>query len=104
MSVSRQLSGESSLEVELTHVAGVLRVEPSSGRVLYAMDLRYDERAFDPVAEFDGRRLRLGVEGRGRDIRIKSDGSDAEMRVALTRDVPMDLSLTFGAGRAEVDD
>jgi hypothetical protein len=102
MSVSRQLSGESSLEVELNHVAGVLHLEPSNGRVLYSMDLRYDERAFDPIAEFDGRRLHLGVEGRGRDLRIKSDGSDAEMRVALTRDVPMDLSLRFGAGRADV--
>ena len=103
MSVSRQLSGESSLEVDLTHAAGVLYLEPSGGRVLYSMDLRFDERAFDPVAEFDGRRLRLGIEGRGRDIRIKSDGSDAEMRVALTREIPMDLSLGFGAGRAHVD-
>lgn len=103
LSVSRQLSDESSLEVELTHAAGVLHLEPSNGRVLYSMDLRFDERAFDPVVDFDGRRLRLGIEGRGRDIRIKGDGSDAEMRVALTREVAMDLSLAFGAGRAEVD-
>ncbi len=101
--VSRQLSDESRLDVELRHAAGVLRLEPASGRTLYSMELRYDEDAFEPVTDFDGRRLRLGIEGTGRDLRINSDDNQARMNVALSTQVPLDLSLEFGAGLAEVD-
>ncbi len=66
------------------------------------MQLRYDEDLFDPVSEFDGRSLHLGVDARGRNIRVgKQEGGDLE--VELTRAVPMALRLEFGAGRADVD-
>lgn len=103
MAVSRQAADESSLDVELRHAAGVLRLEPAGGRTLYSMELRYDEDSFEPVAEFDGRRLELGIEGTGRDLRINSDDNQARMDVALSRQVPLELSLAFGAGRAEVE-
>lgn len=103
LSVSRQLSDETSLAVTLRHSAGTLSVRPSDGRLLYAMDLRYDESVFDAVSEFDGRTLELGVTGRNREIRIKKGGSAAEMDVRLSREIPLDLTMQFGAGRAEVD-
>lgn len=103
MAVSRQFSGQSHLDVALRHVAGTLRLSPSEGSLLYAMDLSYDADLFDPVADFDGDDLALGVEGRGRDIRLKKDRQAAEMDVELSTRVPMELSLEFGAGRAEVD-
>lgn len=103
MAVSRQLSGQERLDVQITHAAGILRLEPAGGSVLYSMDLRYDADVFDPVADFDGRDLALGVESRGREIRLKKDGQAAEMDVALSTRVPVALSLEFGAGRAEVD-
>lgn len=103
LSVSRQLAGETALDVELRYAAGRLYLAPAEGRILYAMDLRYDASAFDPVADFDGRTVELGVEGRGRDIRMGKDGNGAEMRVSLSTRLPLDLSLEFGAGRAEVD-
>lgn len=103
MALSRQISGQERLDVELNHAAGTLHVEPAEGPVLYAMDLRYDADVFDPIAAFDGHTLSLGVEGRGREIRLKKDGQAADMKVSLSTRVPLGLSLEFGAGRAEVD-
>jgi hypothetical protein len=67
------------------------------------MHLRYDEEVFDPVAEFQGEHLRLGVESIGRGIRLGKGRSSGEMDLELARGVPMDLDLEFGAVRADVD-
>lgn len=103
MSVSRQIAGESRLEVDLRHAAGTLRIHPVEGRTLYSMNLEYDAEVFDPVADYEGGKVSLGIEGRGRDIRIKKDGRSAEMDVGLTLEIPLALELDFGAGRADVD-
>lgn len=102
-SVSRLLSGEDRLEAELRHVAGILRIRPAEGRTLFAMDLSYDADVVRPVDEFDGRRLTLGIESRGRDLRLRKDGRAAEMEVDLTTGVPLELALKFGAGRADLE-
>ena len=101
---SRQISGTEPMRVEVESGAGVLRVEPlDEGDLLYRMELRYDERHASPLTEFDGesRRLRLGLSGReGNSGRVRNS-SRAE--VALTREVPLDLALRFGAGEAMFD-
>jgi N-terminal domain of toast_rack, DUF2154/Cell wall-active antibiotics response 4TMS YvqF len=106
MTSARQLSGEErQLDVALQYGAGRLKVEPASGGFLYRMEMRYDERAFTPLTEYDrdSGRLRLGVESNRR--RGESTRVDREQRatIALTPDVPMELELEFGAGEAEVE-
>lgn len=100
---SRQLQGGEPVRVEVESGAGVLRIEPLEERdLLYRMELRYDERHATPRTEFEAsnRTLRLGLSGRQGGGRVR-EGSRAE--VGLTREVPLDLSLRFGAGEASFD-
>jgi hypothetical protein len=104
MTSARQASGETKLAVQVQYGAGHLRVSPAGGGLLYRLDLRYDERQFRPVADYDREagRLKLGVEGRdGHGGSMNTD--DAHATVELSPAVPMDLSLQFGAGEADVD-
>lgn len=103
VTMSRQLPrGSDALRVSVEYGAGRLRIRPVEEGLLYRMNLRYDEDAFEPVADFSGSRLRLGVESlrRGFDI----DGRDAgRLDLELARGVPMDLDLEFGAVQADID-
>lgn len=103
VSMSRQASGEDELRVQVTYGAGTFRVRGAEQGLLYRMQLRYDEEIFEPRAEFDGSRLRLGVEGLGKSLRLGKKHQGGEMDLALGRDIPMDLDLEFGAVRAEID-
>ncbi|HEX8907138.1 MAG TPA: hypothetical protein VF771_19965, partial [Longimicrobiaceae bacterium] len=102
---ARQLAGEKELAVRVQYGAGRLQVQPATGDLLYRMDLRYDEEAFRPVAEYDrdAGRLKLGVEGRehGGSGRHGAEGEHAS--IALAPSVPLDLTLQFGAGEATVE-
>jgi hypothetical protein len=99
---SRQLSDEEALDVRVSYGAGRFIVGPAPAGLLYKMNLHYDEDLFDPVSDFDGKNLRLGVDAQGRNVRIgKHEGG--ELRVELARSVPMGLVLDFGAGRASID-
>jgi len=102
VSMSRALSGQNALDVQVKYGAGRLSIQPATGGVLYALDLRYDESQFEPLTEFDGRRLEVGLEGRGRNINLDDD-DDGQLDLRLAPGVPMDLRLEFGAGRATVD-
>ncbi len=102
VTMSRQLSGEDAVDVHIRFGAGRLNIQPGEEGLLYRMQLRYDEDSFEPVADFDGRRLKLGVEGIRSGIRWRKKESQ-EMDLSLTRSVPMDLDLEFGAVRADVD-
>lgn len=103
VTMSRQASGEDGLDVQVRYGAGRFRVGPAEEGLLYRMQLRYDEDAFAPVAEYEGRRLRLGVETIDRSIRIGRHRSGGEMELELARGVPMDLQMEFGAVRADLD-
>lgn len=101
---ARQAWDREPLAVHLQYGAGQLSVSPANEPLLYQMELRYDEESFTPLTEFDAERrvLRLGTQGRGRhrDTQLR-EGSRA--KIALSRTVPMDLDLDFGAGEAEID-
>lgn len=103
MESARQLQDREHTSVKIEYGAGTLRVEPAEARMLYRMELRYDEDDFRPITEFDAEShtLRLGAEGiRSRSMNIES-GSRAT--IALTREAPLDLDLDFGAGEAELE-
>lgn len=100
--LSRQWGGERTLDVEVRFGAGRLSVAPAPEGLLYRMELRYNEDSFQPVAHYGEGRLRLGVEGvRGGSRWRSQEGND--MKLLLSRDVPMNLDLEFGAVRAEVE-
>lgn len=102
VTMSRQLSGEEDLDVEIRYGAGRFKVHPVDEGLLYRMDLRYDEDTFEPRAEYDRGRLRLGVESIGRSLRLR-DRSAGELDLGLARGVPMNLDLEFGAVRADLE-
>lgn len=103
VTMSRQISGEGSLDVRVRYGAGRLDIRPADRGTLYRMHLRYDEETFEPVAEYENGRLELGVDNVRKSIRWPGDRDSGEMQLTLSRDVPLDLDLEFGAVRASVD-
>lgn len=100
ISSTRRLAGESALEVDIEYAAGELSVGPGAAGVLYSADMRYDAGIFDPSIRFAAGRLRIGIDG----DEIRGGNHEAgSLDLALSRDVPLDLDLKFGAGRAEVE-
>jgi hypothetical protein len=103
MTSERQVWSTEPLKVDLQFGAGELEIVPAESPTLYRMELEYDERGFAPLVEFDedSRHLRLGVrspeDSRRTDIR---EGSDAT--IALTREVPLDLTMEIGAAEADI--
>jgi hypothetical protein len=102
VTMSRQLSGEAGIDVRVRFGVGRLNIQPGEPGTLYKMHLRYDEEAFEPVAEYERGRLDLGVEGTRNKFRWKKDDRQ-EMELTLARGVPLNLDLEFGAVRADLD-
>ena len=101
---ARQLQGETRANVELKYGAGRLRVSPTRGDLLYRMELRYDDAQFRPVTAYDraAGTLKLGVESR--ENRGRHHGRhEQHATIELTPRVPLELSLAFGAGEADVE-
>jgi len=103
VTMSRQISGEDDLRVQVSYGAGHFKVRPAEPGLLYRMQIRYDEDVFEPHADYEGNRLRLGVENLRNSIHIGKNRSGGEMDLQLARNVPMDLDLEFGAVRADLD-
>lgn len=104
--VSRQLRDSSPHDVRIRYGAGKLSIRPTDEPVLFAMHLRYDEEAVTPVHRYDpaDHTLTLGLSDAS--IRVgRSAGrnSEGELRVALSRRVPMSLDLEVGAAQARLD-
>jgi len=103
VTMSRQASGSEPVRVQVSYGAGNLRVQPGDRGLLYRMHLRYDEDAFEPKADFRGNRLTLGLESVGGPGRVGRTRSGGEMDLLLGRGAPMDLTLEFGAVKADLD-
>jgi len=103
VTMSRQASGQQDLRVQVEYGAGTFTVRPAEQGLLYRMQLRYDEDTFEPMAELSGTRLRLGVEGIRKGMRLGRKYEGGEMDLTLARGIPMDLDLQFGAVRADLD-
>jgi hypothetical protein len=104
MTSARQVRDLESLDVQIRYGAGTLEVGTADAPLMYQMEVRYDEEVHTPVATYDprSRELELGVrttEGARRGLNFK-DGSATTIR--LTRAIPLDLDLEFGAGKADI--
>lgn len=100
---SRQLWDRSAMDVNIRYGAGELTIGAAAPSMLYEMEMRYDEDSFRPLTEFDAdaRTLRLGTEGVHRGGIDMEEGSRAE--ILLSREIPLDVDLEFGAGEAEIE-
>ena len=102
VTMSRQLRGNDEIRVNVEYGAGEFSVRALDEGLLYRMNLRYDEDAFEPIAELSGDRLHLGVESVRRSVNVGKRNS-GRLDLELARGVPMDLDLEFGAVRADID-
>lgn len=98
----RQRSDESRLDVHVRYGAGTLTVDPSGSGELYRVGIRYDSETFEPLTAYRGGKLSVGVEGMGKNLKIRNTRSGS-MTLALSRDVPLDLDLDFGAVEARLE-
>ena len=100
---SRQLRDSAPLAVHVSYGAGRLDVRPTTERVMYHMELRYDAERDTPIHEFDAgaRRLELGAHTSKARL-IRNDGG-GELRLELPHGVPLDLELDVGAVKGELD-
>lgn len=103
---SRQLRDSAQQRVRVQYGAGRVDVSATSAPVLYTMTLRYDESTMTPLHRYDptAHLLELGTEGGTKHFnRGSGDENKAEMRLALSRAVPLDLQMELGATNAMLD-
>lgn len=105
MTSSRRLQDQQPHEVDIQYGAGTLRVLPTSSDRLYRMEIRYADEGSRPMVEYDRNRRHLRLGTSSDDFNRKSvqwaDGATAT--IELNTQVPMDLDLHFGAGKAEIE-
>ena len=103
--VSRQLHDTAARRVSVEYSAGKLTVRAAEAPFLYQMWLRYDEARGDPVhrSDDDGRTLHLGLRRESSGVSFRRRGEEGEMRLALTKEAPLDLSFDMGAAQADLD-
>jgi hypothetical protein len=102
VTMSRQLEDNHEVRVFVEYGAGEFTVRSVDDGLMYRMNLEYDEDKFEPIADFSGDRLHLGVESLRRNISINGRHSGS-LELELARGVPMDLELKFGAVQADID-
>jgi hypothetical protein len=103
---SRQLRDSAQYRVHVRYDAGRFDVSPTSAPVLYTMTLTYDESSTTPLHRYAAAThlLELGTEGdTKRFTRTSGDQGKGEMRLALSRSVPLDLALDLGATKSMID-
>ena len=98
---SRGAGGVHELDVDVEYGAGELRVQPGTTGMLYRSALRYDSRGLRPVTRYKDGRLRLGLEGQTK--RLPRSNEEARLDLTLGPDVPLDISLHFGAVEADIE-
>lgn len=99
---SRQVTDEERLAVSVSYGAGELTLGRGESGLLYRARFRYDEDFAIPSVDYRRGRLDLGVSGRD-NRRFKDQSTPPALDLRLSRDVPLDLELDFGAGSAELD-
>ncbi len=106
VTAARMITDEKLLRVRISYGAAVLKLGRSDAGLLYRAVLRVDEEA-EPVIEYDHEHVHLGVSNRERrgigwgDSGNRTSGNSMDLE--LSREVPLEVDLDFGAGRADLD-
>lgn len=99
---SRQVTDEERLEVNVSYGAGELTLRSGEPDLLYRARFDYDEDFATPRVDYAGGRLALGI-STWDNRRFNDHSASSSLDLRLSRDVPMDLDLDFGAGSARLD-
>jgi len=99
---SRQVTDEERLEVNVSYGAGELTLRSGEPDLLYRARFDYDEDFATPRVDYAGGRLALGI-STWDNRRFNDHSGSSSLDLRLSRDVPMDLDLDFGAGSARLD-
>ena len=105
---ARQLTSTDAATVRVSFAGGKFELSPLPGKLLYQMQLHYDEQVADAVHEFDAdsHQLTLGMSHANmgwRALRAMKNNDAGRMTVGLNPAVPMDLDLELGGAQAEVE-
>ena len=104
LDIARQLRDTTGVTVRVAYGAGKLGVRAATAPMLYQMQLRYNAERSEPLHAFDSVAHTLRVGLRRHSSRFSSDENEAgDLRVDLTRDVPLDLTMELGAVEADLD-
>ncbi len=102
ISYSRQVTDEEFIEVEVQYGIGDLTVRGGAPGLLYRARMRFHEQLATPTAVYEDGRLEFGIEPVEE---MESEGLSElpSMHLELPSTVPMDLTLFFLGGTADVD-
>lgn len=111
VSKSRQTRDQDFLDVRVTYAVGRFELSRGPDRLLYRLNSKFDREAFDlrtNYLESGGRgSLRIEIDGDGGDIEFgllkDYDYEEGHLRLDLTGDVPLELSVEMGAAEADLD-
>lgn len=100
---SRLVTTEDRLDVSVHYGAGVLELRRGDEGSLYRALFRFDEESGLPVTDYrDGHlEVAMSYHEHRRNFRNRSDAPSLDLQ--LGPDVPADIELDFGAGRADMD-
>lgn len=100
---TRKVDGNGLFTVDVSFAVGELVVRPASGR-LYRVSMDYAD-VFDPTIRFDpaGRSLTIKLDGEGHLNGEDLEDLDQRLSLDLPRNVPLDLTMAFGALEADID-
>ena len=100
---SRLVTTEDRLDVSVSYGAGVLELRRGDEGSLYRALFRFDEESGRPVTAYRNGRLEVEMSHHEyrRNFRNRSDAPTLDLQ--LGPDVPADIELDFGAGRADLD-
>ncbi|MFL5561105.1 MAG: hypothetical protein ACJ79K_06500 [Gemmatimonadaceae bacterium] len=105
---ARQLTSTDELQVTLTFAGGKFELNPLPGKLLYQMQLHYDEQATDAMHEYEAadHQLKLGMRNANmgfRALKAMKHDEGSSMTVGLNPTVPMKLELNLGGSEAEAE-
>lgn len=105
---ARQLTSTDATTVSVTFAGGKFELAPLPGKLLYQMQIHYDEQVADAVHEFDAanHQLTLGMSHANmgwRALRAMKNDEGGRMTLGLNPAVPMDLELELGGAQAEAE-
>ena len=103
----RNVGSERQLRATLDFGAGMVRIQPATGKHLYKAHVKYDAERFAPVQQYEPRTgiLRLGLESIGKGgVRVTSRSQLEQVATfAFSPTVPLALSANLGASEADLE-
>lgn len=105
VAISRLMTGEDSLFVNVDFAAGTLRLGPGDGRSLYRGEICYDEDRFTPLTTFDENTssLHFGLSPVDKSFSLGRIETPQRLSLTIAPRVPVGISATLGATEAELE-